>query len=69
MICLLADAAGPILPNHAGWIRPVLIVILILFLLAVIIGPVVRARTPPEAPSPHTGEPGVTEDPPHKLSH
>jgi hypothetical protein len=69
MIYLLADAAGPVLPTHTAWIRPVLIAFLILFLLALIIGPIVRARTPREVSSPHTGEPGVPEDPPRRLSH
>lgn len=63
------DTAALALPASGAWVRPMIIIILLLFLLALIIGPIVRARTPHETPMPHTGEPGIREDPPHKLSH
>jgi hypothetical protein len=42
-----------------------LIIIFVLFLLALIVGPIVRSRSPREMPARHTGEPGVHEDSPH----
>jgi hypothetical protein len=66
LFCIFADAGyQPVLPENIGWVRPMLIIIFILFLAAFIIGPIVRARTPREMPQRHTGEPGVREDPPH----
>jgi hypothetical protein len=61
-----ADAGNqPVLPENIAWVRHMLIIIFVLFLLALIVGPIVRARTPRESLARHTEEPGVREDPPH----
>jgi hypothetical protein len=65
-ISMLAEVINqPVLSTDIGWVRGVLIVIFILFLAAVVVGPIVRARSPRETIVRHTAEPGVREDVPH----
>lgn len=64
---MLAQAMNqPTLPTNTAWVRPMLVAIFVLFLAALIAGPIVIARSPREAVNRHTEEPGVREDTPHR---
>jgi uncharacterized membrane protein len=52
-----AHDAGPVVPKspqRRRWPAVLVFVILILFLMAVVIGPIVRAQAPPEMPATHS---------------
>jgi hypothetical protein len=69
----VALQAGPILSHDILWLRPILTIIAIMFILAFVVGPVVRKEVPQEMPPVHSHDeppgasghhgPGGTIDP------
>ncbi len=47
------DSPHPSVPEHPVWVRPVIIVIATIFVLAALVGPLVRALAPQEIPATH----------------
>lgn len=43
----------PDVPEHSVWVRPVVILIVTMFVLAALVGPVIRALMPQEMPPTH----------------
>ena len=43
----------PAVPDHPAWVKPVVILIGTMFVLAFLVGPLVRALTPQEMPATH----------------
>ena len=46
--------SGPILSHNINWLRPILTTVIIMFILAFVVGPVVRKEVPQELPPAHS---------------
>jgi len=63
------DSPHPDVPEHPVWVRPVVILIGTMFVLAFLIGPVVRALAPQEIPATHAHDEHHGHKDPHGDTH
>jgi len=50
----VALQAGPVLSHNVSWLRPIVAIVVIMFILAFVVGPVVRKEVPQEMPPAHS---------------